>query len=517
MNTEQHYDFIIIGTGAGGGTLAHALAPTGKRILVLERGDYLPKEKANWEPGPVFGEQRYWTKERWYDKKGNAFRPEMNYYVGGNTKVCGAALLRLRKEDFEELRHHDGISPAWPLRYEDFEPYYTQAEHLYNVHGARGEDPTEPEASADYAFPALSHEPRIQEVSRDLRSAGFQAFSLPMAVDRDEEVPRRRPCIRCDTCDGFPCLVDAKGDAQVVCVDEAVKQPNVKLLVNAEVTQLLTNSQGNEVTAVQARVNGEQRQFSGDLVVVACGAINSAALLLRSANDRHPNGLANASDQVGRNLMLHNNSAVLAVSTVPNPTKFQKTLGLNDFYFKAPDWDYPLGHIQLLGKSKWEMLRADAPVFAPNALLKYMANHSVDWWITTEDLPDPKNRVTLDDQKRIVLSYTPNNVEAHKRLLAQLKKTLKGIGQCRALLPHKAYFSKRLPLAAVCHQVGTCRFGPDPESSVLDLNCRTHEVENLYVVDGSFFPAISAVNPSLTIMANALRVAEHLRERLGDS
>ncbi len=513
----NHFDVIIIGTGAGGGTLAWALAGTGKRVLLLERGDYLRREKENWDPTAVFEDQRYVTHERWYDGEGKAFRPKMHYYVGGQTKVYGAALLRLRREDFGELRHQDGISPAWPLAYEDFEPYYTEAERLYRVHGERGLDPTEPPASEAFPFPALPHEPRIAEIVERLSRVGLRPFPLPVALNRDEVEPHRRPCIRCDTCDGFPCLADAKGDAQVVCVDEAVTHASVTLLRNTRVTRLVAGGGGRAVTHVEAETNGERLELQGDLVVVACGAINSAALLLGSASERHPQGLGNSSGLVGRHLMLHNNSAMLAVSTTPNPTRFQKTLGLNDFYFATKDEPYPLGHVQLLGKSHWQMLRADAPFFTPRAVLRYMAGHSVDWWITTEDLPDPENRVTLDDQGRIVLTYQPNNVEPHRRLVRRLNETLRRAGHCWGMLPLRAYFSKRLPLAAVCHQVGTCRFGRDPRASVLDLDCRAHDLDNLYVVDGSFFPSISSVNPGLTIMANALRVADRICERLGVS
>jgi choline dehydrogenase-like flavoprotein len=510
------YDVIIIGTGAGGGTLAHALAPTGKRILLLERGDYLPREKANWDPGAVFPDERYKTVEVWHDGAGRAFRPEMNYYVGGNTKVYGAALLRMRERDFGEVRHHDGLSPAWPLAYGDFERSYAAAEHLYMVHGRHGEDPLDPPSSREYAFAPLRHEPRIQGIADALRAEGLHPFPLPMAINRDDAAPRTRPCIRCDTCDGFPCLVDAKCDAQVTCVDRAVTHRNVTLRVNARVTRLRTNAAGTEIAQVDAEIGGAAEAFSAGIVVVACGAINSAALLLRSAGDRHPRGLANSSDQVGRNLMLHNNSAMLAVSaTTANPTVFQKTLGLNDFYFKGPDVDYPLGHIQLMGKSKPEMLRGEAPVFTPYGALEYVTGHAVDWWMTTEDLPRPDNRVTLDAQDQIVLTYTPNNVEPHRRLVRLLEQLLRRTNHAHTFLPHTAYFAKRVPLAAVCHQVGTCRFGTDPRTSVLDLTCRTHDVANLYVVDGSFFPSISSVNPSLTIIANALRVAEHLRARLG--
>ena len=167
MSTNGHYDVIIIGTGAGGGTLAAKLAPTGKKVLILERGNYVPRSKDNWDPRVVNVEGRYQTKEIWRDKEGKELHPHTNYNVGGNTKFYGAALFRLRKEDFGEIKHHGGISPAWPITYEELERYYTQAEHMYQVHGQRGEDPTEPPASAPYPHPAVSHEPRIQQLHED--------------------------------------------------------------------------------------------------------------------------------------------------------------------------------------------------------------------------------------------------------------------------------------------------------------------------------------------------------------
>jgi choline dehydrogenase-like flavoprotein len=224
--TDHHYDVIIIGTGAGGGTLAYHLAPSGKRILILERGDYVPREKDNWNPQAVNVDAKYNTKESWLDKDGNDLHPHTNYYVGGNTKFYGAALFRLRKEDFGELRHHGGVSPAWPISYAELEPYYTQAEYLYQVHGNRGEDPTEPLASAPYRFPAVSHEPRIQHLADDFSRSGLKPFHVPVGVMLDEKNSQKSRCIRCSTCDGFPCLVSAKSDAQVICIDEAVKCPN---------------------------------------------------------------------------------------------------------------------------------------------------------------------------------------------------------------------------------------------------------------------------------------------------
>jgi len=522
MPNERQFDVIIIGTGAGGGTLAHALAPSGKRILLLERGDYVPREKDNWSPLAVNVEGKYQTKEVWRDKDGRPLHPHTNYYVGGNTKFYGAALFRLRKEDFGEIRHYGGISPAWPISYEDLEPYYTKAEQLYHVHGERWVDPTEPPASAPYSYPPVSHEPRIQQLSDDWESLGHKPFHTPLGVMLDEKNIHKSRCIRCNTCDGFPCLVHAKSDAQVLCVDPALENPNVTLLTNAFVHRLESSPSGREVTKVHVKRDGENETYSANIVVVSCGAINSAALLFRSANDKHPNGLANSSDVVGRHYMGHINSVLMALSKCPNPTIFQKTLSLNDFYFGSREWEYPMGHISFVGKLDAITLKAGAPALAPGWTLELMATHSLDFWLTSEDLPDPDNRVTLDKEGNLVLSYKPNNEEGHKRLIEKLKDLMKQQRKCavhghechQGLFSRNLFIGQRIPLAGVAHQNGTIRFGKDPETSALDPNCKAHDVDNLYVVDASFFPSCGAVNPGLTIMANALRVADHLKERL---
>jgi choline dehydrogenase-like flavoprotein len=522
MSQAQHYDVIIIGTGAGGGTLAYALAPSGKRILMLERGDYVPREKENWSPRAVNVEAKYNTKEVWRDKDGKPLHPHTNYYVGDNTKFYGAALFRLRREDFGEIKHYGGMSPAWPITYDELEPYYTKAEQLYQVHGLRGDDPTEPGASAPFPCPPVSHEPRIQHLSDDFVRLGLRPFHTPLGVMLDEKNRSHSRCIRCDTCDGFPCLVYAKSDAQVCCVDPALQQPNVTLLTNAYVSSLETSPSGREVTAVHVERNGRQEVFSADIVVVSCGAINSTALLLRSANDKHPDGLANSSGVVGRHYMGHINSVLMAISKCPNPTVFQKSLSINDFYFGSEDWEYPMGHISFVGKLDAETLKAGAPAIAPGFTLELMARHSLDFWLTSEDLPDPDNRITLDRQGNIVLSYKPNNEDGHKRLISKLKGLMQQQTKCAVhghechvgLFARHLFVGQRIPLAGVAHQNGTIRFGIDPKTSALNGNCQAHDVHNLYVVDASFFPSSGAVNPALTIMANALRVGDHLWERL---
>jgi choline dehydrogenase-like flavoprotein len=514
----DHFDIIIIGTGAGGGTLAHALAPSGKRILLLERGDFLPREMDNWSPKAVFEEGKYISEDTWYDADGKAFQPQVHYFVGGATKMYGAALYRLRPGDFQELKHVDGISPSWPLGYDDFEPWYTRAEWLYQVHGAHGEDPIEGHWSRQYPWPAVSNEPRIQQLFDDLVAGGYHPFHAPCGILLDE---KRRPastCIRCTWCDGYPCLVHAKSDAEVIAVRPALDHDNVSILVNAEVVKLETDSRGRTVTGVVVSREGAQETYAADIVALSAGASNSAKILLASANDRHPNGLANGSDQVGRNYMYHNSKAVVALSKEANDTVFQKTIALNDFYFGTPDYDRPIGQIQMVGKSNAEAMKGEEPELtklAPHWALAETARHAVDFWLTTEDLPVPDNRVTLDADGSIHLAYRSTNDEEADRLYHELKKILNHTGLSQHhILSKNFYMNMSIPIAGVAHQAGTCRFGSDPASSVLDPNCKAHELDNLYVVDTSFFPSIGAVNPALTAMANAIRVGEHILERM---
>lgn len=508
------YDVIIIGTGAGGGTLVHKLAPSGKKILILERGGFLPREEDNWNTKAVFIDNKYKAKETWLDKDGNDFHPGIHYYVGGNTKVYGSALLRFREKDFEEIKHADGISPAWPIKYTDLAPFYLEAEKMYHVHGARGTDPTEPTEKEPYPYDPLPHEPRIQTLHDDLEKCGYHPFPLPIGVNLRDKGSYPQAPIVLGHFDGFPDPTESKADAHVIAVNPALKFPNVTLLTGSYVERLETNPEGNRVTKVLVKRNEKYEEFGSDIVVVSCGAINSAALLLRSANTQFPGGLGNSSNVVGRNYMCHNNSALVALSKNPNPSKFGKTLALNDFYFSSEDWDFPLGHIQMLGKSEAEMFKGDAPAFAPGMALDYLAKHSLDFWLTSEDLPNPDNRVIVNKKGQIVLHYRENNLEGHRRLVAKLKSMLSRLGCEEHLFPSNLYLGKKIPLAGTAHQCGTIRFGTDPKTSALDVNCQMHDLDNLYVVDGSFFVSSTAVNPGLTIMANAIRVGNHLLQKL---
>ena len=562
------YDAIIIGTGAGGGTLALHLAQAGKRILILERGGFLPQEKLNWDTSAVFLDNRYHTRETWLDKDGKDLHPQQAYYVGGQTKVYGAAMFRMRAEDFGVIVHKGGISPAWPISYADLEPYYTRAEELFHVHGDLGTapavaggygssyDPTEPFHSKAYPYPAMPSESRMKSIEDDVRALGVNTFPIPLGLKRNDADPLASKCVRCDTCDGYPCLVHAKSDSDINCIRQIMHLPNVTLMTNSRVTRLVTNAAGTAVSSVEVVHSGKDAgvaTYEAGFFAVCAGAVNSAVLLLASANDKHPRGLANSSDQVGRNFMYHQADALLALSTEFNPDAYTKTWGTNDFYLKDSDpaYPYPLGQVQPVGSFHYEMMKGDAPPLTPGFVLETMKHHAVPWWLTTEDLPDAGNRVTLHNTTplsveamqpgaagahpagdtgpvnesepvsnaapgRIQLSYTPNNVESFDRLKDRWVDVLKKAGHATTHVPLHAYFKKRIPIEGVGHQNGTCRMGTDPATSVLDVNCKAHELDNLYVVDASCFVSASAVNPSLTIIANAIRVADHLlAERLG--
>ena len=498
---DQHYDVIIIGTGAGGGTLARKLAPSGKRILLLERGDAMRLEDQNISSVDIFQKQRYHAPENWYDEGGEPFTPQMEYAIGGNTKIYGAALQRMREKDFETVAHQDGISPEWCLKYADFEPYYTEAEDLYQVHGQGGVDPTEPSRSAAYPYPAVVHDLTIQPVVDDIVKQGCHPFPLPMSLSLQAD--------------------DPTGDAEVFGVAPALQFANVTLKTAAKVTGLLTNPAGTSVKAVRTELNGQPYLFFADIVVLACGAINSAAVLLQSANEKHPHGLANGSDQVGRNLMKLQMSSIVQVTTHPNSGKFPRSVGINDYYWGDNQFSYPMGHIQNMGGVLQDAIFAESPPvlslitkFMPNFGLKQLATRSIAWWAMTEVLPDPKNRVEVKGDK-LYVSFTANNAEAHDRLVYHWLDVLKAIEKDSSLFSRSGMHPRgEVPLPVVANQCGTCVMGTDPATSVLDPNCRAHELDNLYVVDSSFFPSSSSVGPALTVIANALRVGEHLLGRL---
>jgi len=492
---NAHFDIVIIGSGAGGGTMAHALASSAARILILERGDFVPQEDENWSPEAVWKTLRYRAREQWLDDEGRPFTPYTHYNVGGNTKFWGSVLYRLRREDFQAVEHLDGNSPAWPIDYDTLEPFYERAERLYDVHGETGADPTEP-LRGPFPHGPVPHAEGMADIVGRLRGLGLHPSSLPLGV--------RDACVLCNTCNSFACKLHAKSEADVCGIRPAIARPNVTLWTNACARRLLTDPSGRTVEAVEVEVNGEVRRVSSSLFVVSCGAVNSAALLLRSANDKHPSGLANSSGLVGRRYMAH--LATMMQGFHPfrrNADVFQKTVGINDFYLRGPGTPYPLGQIQSQGRTHGVMAQTVVP-WVPLGAYEWWVARGVDWLVMSEDLPKLENRVTVESDGRIRLLYRPNNLRAHRRLVRETRKILRRLGFW-IVMTH-SHGAKN-----TTHQCGTVCFGTDPRASVLDSHCRAHDVENLFVVDASFFPSSAAVNPGLTIVAQALRVADHIK------
>jgi choline dehydrogenase-like flavoprotein len=497
VNTR--YDLVIIGSGAGGGTMAHALARSGRRILVLERGGFVPREEENWSPEAVWKQLRYRADERWTDARGEVFLPYTHYGVGGNTKFWGSVLYRLRREDFQEVEHVDGVSPAWPIDYDTLAPYYDRAERLYHVHGQHGLDPTEPRREP-FPYAPIPHSHAMAEIVENLRRQGLHPSPLPLGLIRPGE---ENGCRLCNTCNSFPCRIEAKSDSEICGIGPAVQHENVELWTNSFASRLLTDASGRRVEAVEVERDGEVLRVGASEFVVSCGAVNSAALLLRSANDRHRDGLANSSGLVGKRYMAHLATMMQGFHPLKkNETVFQKTVAINDFYLRGPDTPYPLGQIQSQGRTHGVMAQTVVP-WVPLGAYEWWVARGVDWLAMSEDLPREENRVTVDSAGRIRLQYQPNNLWAHRRLVKETTRILHRLGFWK-VMKHSHHMKN------TTHQCGTLVFGRDPRTSVLDPLCRTHDVENLFVVDASFFPSSAAVNPGLTIIAQALRVADHI-------
>jgi choline dehydrogenase-like flavoprotein len=490
-------DILVIGSGIGGATIAAGLAGSGARITILERGEQLPDSPAARDAKAIFVGQHYRPRETWRDGQGAAFNPGNYYFVGGNSKFYGAVMLRYRERDFEELAHADGVSPAWPLPYSALEPWYGSAEQLFQVRGAADEDPTEPLHSRPYPHAPVPDEPAIARVRERLKAQGVHPFSLPLAIDIDRWLQRAAT-----PWDAFPDTRSGKLDAETAPLAQALRSPDVSLVTGALVERLLVAPDGKRIEGVEYRQGGERRELRAGTIVVAAGAVNSAALLLRSATDACPNGVANRSDVVGRYFMNHNCTAMLTVDPrTRNDSVYQKTLGINDFYFDDGRGGPPLGNVQLLGKISGPILRANAR-WAPEFAMSWLARHSVDWYLMSEDLPDPDSRVRVDGPT-IVLDWRRSNMTAHNRLVARMRELFRAAGYPIVLARP---FDRRTP----SHQCGTVRFGTEPATSALNPFCRAHDHQNLLVVDASFLPTSAAVNPALTIAAQALRVADHL-------
>ncbi len=499
---DADFDVVIVGSGVGGSAVALQLAGSGARVAVLERGPHLPREAQLWDPEAVFAERRYAPQETWY-ADGRAFTPGNFYFVGGNSKFFGTAMFRFRERDFEAVEHEEGVSPAWPIRYADLEPWYADAERLFGVRGRAGLDPTEPPRSTGYPEPPVPHEPVIARIEGRLRALGLHPFPMPAAIDHGPS----GSCRRCANCDGFACRIDAKGDAEVRLLRPAMRAANVSVLANTRVERLVADAPGRRILAAQVVQDGERRDIRAGLFVLSAGAINSAALLLRSAQGRFPRGLANGSDTVGRHYMTHNTTALMAIHPLRrNPTRFPKTLALHDFYFGDGPAGPPLGSLQLLGKIREPMLRGALPM-VPSFLLRAMAERSVDWYAQSEDLPRPDSRVTVRPDGAVNLHWERSNLRAHRRWVERCRGILRRVG-------YPIVLARQFGTEVVSHQCGTVRFGDDPATSALDPHCKAWDHDNLYVVDAGFFPSSAAVNPALTVAAQALRVGRHLRDEV---
>lgn len=355
-------DIVIIGAGMGGATLAWGLRGSGADVLVIDRGDFLPREWENWSPEAVFEQGRYKNAEAWYGSDGSQFYPGNYYYIGGNTKLYGAMLPRFREQDFDVIEHHGGLSPAWPVSYAQMEPFYAEAERLYLVHGEPGTDPTDPWRSSPYPHPALPHEPAIAALAESFTRQGLHPFSMPAAVDLR---PGGR-CVRCRTCDGYPCMVDAKADADICAIRPLAAAGQIRLLTNTVISALVTTADGKAVAEASGRRHGQPVTVRAEKFVLAAGAVNSAALLLRSGSEHHPDGLGNSSGLLGRNYMVHNSTFFVAADPRRrNRTRFQKTLAINDWYLPSAGRKYPLGNVQMLGKLQAPMVSAPGRTSRP--------------------------------------------------------------------------------------------------------------------------------------------------------
>jgi choline dehydrogenase-like flavoprotein len=494
---ETTPDIVIIGSGIGGATVASGLAASGANILILEAGDHIADQPENRDQRAIFQRGHFRPKEMWYEHEGQAFNPGNYYNVGGNSKFYGAVLVRYRREDFLEMKHREGVSPAWPFPYEELEPWYSQAEQLFQVRGVLGQDPTEPHHSQPYPFPPVPEEPAIASVRAKLRANGMHPYSLPLGVDIEKWLAKAKT-----PWDAHPNSFDGKMDAETTALAYALQHKTVTMQTKSRVTRLETSADGSRIETVHYQQNGEAKSVSPKLVILAAGAVQSSVVLLRSANDRFKAGLANSSDQVGRNFMNHNSSAVLAISPFyRNDSIYQKTFGFNDFYLSDGEGGAPLGNIQLLGRVSGTILKANMPR-VPEWLLNQISAHAIDFYAMSEDIPHPESRIMVDGDK-IVLKWHRTNWDAHLDLVRKLKAVLKKSGFPIVL---SRPFDKRTP----SHQCGTVKMGHDPATSPLDIWCRSYDHRNLFVVDASCLPTSAAVNPALTVAAQALRVADYL-------
>ncbi|TGQ63570.1 MAG: GMC family oxidoreductase [Mesorhizobium sp.] len=497
---DQTADIVIIGSGIGGASLAHGLADSGRRIVILERGEHLRDTPEARDDKAIFLRGFYRSTEAWVGTDGDTFLPGNYYYVGGNSKFYGAVMYRYRLEDFLPRPHMDGASPGWPITYNELEPWYERAEAIFKVRGDTSQDPTEPPRASPYRFPPVQDEPAIAAVRARLNKAGVHPSSLPLAIDIDEWLRRAKT-----GWDAFPNTGSGKIDAEAGPLAAALKHGNVSLLTGANVLRLETDPAGQQVIAAVFLKDGVEQRISAGVFAVAAGAVQTAALLLRSANAAHPRGLANGSDQLGRNFMNHNTTAMLAIDPLSaNTSVYQKTLSFNDFYNADPETGFPLGNVQLLGHITGNILKANAPLL-PRWLAGLIARNCYGWFLTSEDLPNPDSRVTVNNG-RIVMHWVRSNMRAHETLIRKTRHVMRKAG-------FPIVLTRTFGRKTTSHQCGTARLGNDPRTSVVSTDCRSHEISNLYVTDASVLPTSAAVNPALTIAALAIKAGAAIKQR----
>ena len=497
------FDVIVIGSGAAGGTLAGQLSRSGKRVLVLERGAAMPLADQNVADVDLFRKDRYHPGEQWFGTDGDPFSPQTIYALGGNTKIWGGVLERMRQKEFAGLQFQEGAAPAWELSYESFAPFYNRAEQLYRVHGEQGVDPSEPPRESAFPFQPKPIEPFMQELRLSLERQGLHPYLLPQSWSES--------------------ALDPTGDAELFGIDPARAQASVQVRERARVRRLHVNPSGTEVRGVEADIDGQCWLFNAHVVVLAAGAINTAEILLRSATEHHSRGLANGSDQVGRNLMKPQLTSIIQLAAEPNSGRYPRSLGITDYYWGDSNVSFPLGSIASGGGVLQDALFAESPPvlslvtkLMPNFGLEQLAARSVAWWAMSAVLPDPHNRLTLRGN-HLQIHYLPNNREAHDRLVYRWIDTLKLVENdpaCHVVKPAPTHPRGEAPLTVMGSVCGTCRMGSNPATSVVDLNGRAHELSNLYIADASVFPSCPAVGIGLTVIANALRVGDHVLQAL---
>lgn len=493
-------DFVIIGSGIGGATIAHALAPTGASIVILERGEHLQDSPETRDLSAIFKRGHFRSSETWLDAKDRPFSPGNFYNVGGNSKFYGAVMYRYRESDFKARDLPEGSTADWPYEYDELEPWYTKAEALYQVRCTAGLDPTDPPRSAPFPHSAIAYEPQIKDAAERLRKLGLNPAPLPLSVDIEKWLARDAT-----PWDGVPDTHTGKIDAETGPLDEALNYPNVDLITGAHVTHLTADQTGRNINAVHYRHGSDLKQIIAGRVILAAGAVNSAILLQRSESPTRVGGLANASGAVGRYFMNHNTTAMITYDLRKKwSTIHSKALGLNNFYLKDDDTGLALGNVQQLGKISAPVMAANIPIWAPSGVLQWFCDRAVDWYVMSEDLPNPASRVYSKGDK-IVLDWRPSNVQGHKLLVDKMRSIFKQAG-------YQIVLTKTFGNKSPSHQCGTVRMGADPATSPLDQFCKAYDHDNLWVVDASFLPSSAAVNPSLTIAAQALRVGHKIAQ-----